>query len=190
MMSSRKKLLFTIFLFSSGLSLLAFFAIKPLVVNIRKNAESLTWQRSILKLLDDQIANVASFKQNYQIFQPILEKLNQGFISQEAPIRFIQFLEKEAQKNNIIVNVLPLSSLKKESDFLSLDFEILTAGSFLGCARFLAALELSPWFFEISDFRIERIGRKSRWQNQFEELKEGDVISSISLKAFTKKNNE
>ena len=72
---------------------LIIFVIYPLVVGIINNSNDLISAKNNILTQETQIKEINKFKENYKIYQPNLEKIDQMFIDPSNPVDFIKFLE-------------------------------------------------------------------------------------------------
>jgi len=160
------------------------FGVTPLLKEIKKSSENLVFQKRALNLFQSQLVDLENFQKNYSLYQPTLERIEKSFVASEAPIDFIEFLEREAQKSGLKIEISPLTlSLIKTDPWWSTGFRVFVGGSFPSCLRFLEILEQAPYLIEIFQLDIERIGEKGRG-GRFGGLVSGDVNFNIALKTF------
>ncbi|MCD6500868.1 hypothetical protein J7K42_02525 [bacterium] len=160
------------------------FGVLPLLAEIKKSSEDLRFQKRAFNLFQNQLTDLENFQKDYSSYQSTLEKIKKSFVSPDVPIRFIEFLEKEARESEIEIEIFPLTFSSPQSDsWKSTGFRIFVGGPFSNCLRFLERLEQSSYLVEIFQLNIERMGEKG--QRRFESLSPGDVIFNISLKTFS-----
>ena len=160
------------------------FGITPLLKEIKKSSENLVFQKRALNLFQSQLVDLENFQKNYSLYQPTLERIEKSFVVSEAPIDFIEFLEREAQKSGLKIEISPLTLSPSETDpWWSTGFQISIGGPFPSCLGFLERLEQSAYLIEIFQLNIERIGEKGR-AGRFEGLSPGDISFNIALKTF------
>lgn len=184
-MTAKRKIYVTTICFLVIFVLAVIFGILPSMVEIKKSSENLVFQKRILDLFQQQLMNLEDFQENYSFYQPTLERIEKSFVVSEAPIDFIEFLEREAQKAGLELEIYPLTLPLAETDlWKSSGLRIMIGGSFSSCSRFLERLEQSPYLLEIFQLNIERIGEKGPGK-KFETLTLGDVTFNINLKTFS-----
>lgn len=167
---------------------LLFLAVIPLLLNIQKHSQNLAAEKAISEILEKQIRDLENFTNQSSSLQETLGQVDDFFLNFSAPVDFFEFLEQQAQKDNVELDALPVFADSSDKH-LHINFQILTAGSFPACLKFLEQLEASPFSFEVSELSIVRIGKNETRFKQFKNLSEGNVIFSIILKAFAKEKN-
>ena len=184
-MTAKRKIYVTTICFLVIFVLAVIFGILPLMTEIKKSSENLVFQRRVLDLFQQQLMNLEDFQENYSFYQSTLERIEKSFVVPEAPIDFIEFLEREAQKAGLEFEIYPLALPLAETDlWKSSGLRVMTAGPFSSCSRFLERLEQSPYLLEIFQLNIERIGEEGLGK-KFETLVLGDTIFNINLKTFS-----
>ncbi|MDD4989798.1 MAG: hypothetical protein PHW31_00610 [Candidatus Pacebacteria bacterium] len=166
--------------------LLVFLGLAPLLSGLLKTSRELAAQKDTLALIEGQIAALEEFQKNNSAYQTNVQKIGAGFVSEEAPIEFIEFLESEARKQSLDIIV---SSVKEASEKNSLRvttiFQIAVGGPFPKCLTFLKRLEESPWLIKIDQANINRVEENNK-PLSFKNLKEGDVVLNLSFKTFSR----
>ncbi len=186
MISIKKKVYITLFVFSLLIGVLLRFGFFQVFQGLKGSSQELLLQKKVLDLFQSQVKDLENFQRDYSLFQPVLEKLQSSFVDKEVPIDFIEFLERETAKTGLSIKISPLAvSLNERDPWLPVVFSVSVGGVSSDCLRFLERLEQSPWLVEISQLNIERITEKSARTKEFETLKVGDVYSTLILKAFS-----
>lgn len=182
-----------IYLILTGLLLIilafVFLLILPLFREVKSSAQALKNQQESLAQLNQQFTGLADLKKDYLSFEEPLTRIEGLFVDPEAPLRFIEFLEGEAQKLGLLLEISSLTLQPSETDvWQPLGFQVSVSGPFLGCLQFLEKLELSSWLLHLEALSINRFSEKEvRYRKIAEGLQEGDVSLSVSLKVFAKK---
>ncbi len=178
------KIYFAAFFFAAVL--LVFLGLSPLLTGLLKTSKELAGQKDTLALIEGQISALEEFQKNNSVYQTNVKKVDASFISEEAPIKFIEFLENEAKKQGLDIII---SSVKEASEKKSLRvttiFQMAIGGPFPKCLAFLKRLEESPWLIKIDQANIDRVGEKNQLLS-FKNLKEGDVVLNLSFKTFSR----
>lgn len=186
MITAKRKIHLTLLSFGILCILLVGFGVMPIVKQIQKGSQDLALKKATLDLLKNQILNLKEFRENYELLEQDLNKIDDSFIDPEAPIDFIEFLESEAQNANLEMMISPFSfPPQKDDPWQSTGFRVNLGGSFSDCLRFLERLEQSPWLIELSQLDVERMAEKSPRPRGFEALGTGDVLTTLTLKAFS-----
>jgi|GEM_PF-1755439 Tfp pilus assembly protein PilO len=185
MLNAKQKIKIYVLVFCLLTIILAIFVIKPLVQNIVKISDTLAKQKEDIALVQKQIDILARFQKNKNEYEQNLQKIGAGFVSEKAPVDFIEFLEQEAQKQNIQIAIVSIQHPNdKNTPQNTMLFQITLAGSFPHCFAFLRRLEQSPWLVRIDNLNIKRAKDKEKIAD-FEELKEGEVILSLNFKTYS-----
>src|SRR5690348_507780 len=81
------------------------FLIYPTIKDIKSAGQSIMVNK--IRAADLSVENqaLANFKENYQNYQPNLNKVNALFVDSQDPINFIEFLEQTATGDNIKENI-------------------------------------------------------------------------------------
>ena len=152
-----------------------FLAIFPLNKEIKKNFEELRELKNDLALLDVKTENIKEVKQDYQNFQANLGELNKLFIDFDAPLEFINFLEKNAKDLGLSVKISSVSSKEAKADpWPSLSFQMDLQGSSSVLLKYIQKLENSPYLIEITNLSIKRLEEQE------------EIGASLSIKTFAK----
>lgn len=169
--------------------LLAFvFGVLPLLKKLKNSSERLAFKKATLELLRTHVATVQDFQNSTSVYQQDLEKINSSFIDVSAPIEFIEFLEARAAAAGLQITVSPRAVAAAEGDpWLSTGFDIVLGGTSGDCLKFLEQTEQSHWLIEIIQFNVERFSEQSRAPQGLSSLKPGDVVTHLSLRAFSKR---
>ena len=176
MIPIKRKIYIALLCFAVVFGILIKFGILPSIEAIKRNSRALNLQKRALSLSQNQFKDLGDFKNDFSQYQAILEKVDRSFVDKEAPINFIEFLEREARNLNLPIEISPLNITQKKTDpWVPVAFSISFAGAFPDCLKFLERLEQSPWLIEISQLDIKRIS----------EEKTGDVSFSLTIKAFS-----
>ena len=119
--------------------------------------------------------------------EKILEKeIGEAFVSKEAPVSFIKFLEQEANRFSLLIDISPKEMKTSIYDFwVPIGFSISVKGKATDCLSFIDRLEQGQQLVEISHLNIERIDESKMKLRQFKQSNVGDVNVSLTLKVFT-----
>jgi hypothetical protein len=185
-MSWKKKIYIGLFCFSVFFAITIGFGVFPFLEELKKSSQELNLQQATLDLLQSRLKNLEDLQKEYLLYQPTLKNLQNSFVAPDAPIEFIEFLEKEAKNLNLLIKISPLTIPQQKDDpWLSVGFSVTLGGPFPDCLMFLERLEQSPFLVEISQLNIERIAERRTPPKGFETLKVGDVTFRLILKAFS-----
>lgn len=186
MMSTNKKIYLVLILWVIFFGVLIGFYLAPSIKDLREKSQRLVFQNKVQDLFKFKVEDFKKFQNTYSLYQPSLEKMENSFIDPDVPIKFFKFLEQEAQKANVLIDIFPLSDIKSTENDLwkASGFKLTIAGNFSDCLKFLERLERSSWLNEIMQVKIERI--EERRVKELKELESGQVISSLSVKVFSR----
>ena len=156
---------------------LAVFAIRPLFLSIKQNSETFIAQKEILAELEKKSENLKKFQLTYETNQANFEKMDELFTDQEEPVEFIKFLENEAGRSKLTIDLTPLTPKAGEEDvWPSTSFQVDMAGSFPNFLQFLNKIESSPRLIALSDFSLNKPTKNTN----------GDIVISFRMKVYTR----
>ncbi len=172
-MNSKKKIKVDAIIFSFIFIALIVFGLSPLLSELFKITKELSSRKILLNTLEEQISALQDFQNNSPAYTRDIQKIDNSFVSEEAPIEFIEFLEKLANNQGLKVS---LSSVKdaseKKGNRLTTAFEIAVVGDYPVVLSFLKKLEQSSWLMKIDRVDISK-GKNSQ------------VILGLGLKTFS-----
>ena len=116
-----------------------------------------------------------------------LEKINNVFVDEEAPVEFLQFLEQTADENQISINVSLLPQREGGLVFSFLDFKVSLKGNYLDCLGFLSKLETAPYLVEIATLNIRKLAISEGGSGASPGASLKNVNFDLSIKVFTNK---
>ncbi|MFH1780648.1 MAG: type 4a pilus biogenesis protein PilO [Candidatus Nealsonbacteria bacterium] len=149
--------------------------IRPLFLSIKKNSAALIIQKATLAEREKKNENFKEFQSTYETYRLNLDKIDQLFIDREEPIEFIEFLEKEAGRNKLSIDLTPLSLRAVAEDvWPSINFQVAAAGSFQNFLKFLDKIESSPHLIVLSDFSLNKPAKDTN----------GDIVVSFQMKVY------
>ncbi|MBI2450381.1 MAG: hypothetical protein HYV47_02480 [Candidatus Nealsonbacteria bacterium] len=136
---------------------LIIFGVSPIFSQIKKESENFITQRNKLAELELKIQNFKNFEDNFKQYQPNFQKIDGLFISYSEPIKFIEFLEKEAANSKLSIEITPpiLSKTKNELGIV-VDFHLILKGEFADFSEFLEKLEAAPYLVRVSNLDIRK----------------------------------
>jgi len=165
--------------------LLLTFVIYPLFEEIKKSSEELLLARQELAFIEEKTKQAPLLKEKFLAFKSDLEKIQKLFVDPEAPINFLQFLEKTAKNCNVVIDISLLPTREKEVVFFPfLSFRLSLIGSFPNCMKFLEKLEMAPYLIEIKDLTTRRLTEDQLKSEKYKEFSLGDVEFYLLIKVF------
>jgi len=180
-MAIKKKIYLTILIFFLCF-LILFFAIFLLLGKIKSSSQELINKKQDLVVLEAKMVNLEKFKDVNNELNDFLKKIDSLFVNAKAPVAFINFLEKTAQKSHLDIEIMPLSSqvVKEEKDFWpSLSFRIIATGSFTDFLEFLTKTENSPYLVDVQNITLSQIVVEKQ-------VVSGQVKANLLVKVFVK----
>jgi Tfp pilus assembly protein PilO len=184
-MTTKNKINLTLLVILAISVLLFVFLIKPIYINIQDNVQELISQREQLGALEDKIKNIEEFKKNYAQIEQNLDKGEDFFVNSEAPVNFINFLEKAGSDSQITIEIEPYSAVLQLGDeWLSNRFQIASLGNPSQILKFIEKIESGPYLVEVVDLTITSLGERDLKSKEFEGWPLGTVALSLNLKAF------
>ena len=147
--------------------------IYPLFKEIKNSSEELVSEKQKLFSLERKIENLKEFQTLWLKIEPNLKKIDQLFIDPQVPVEFVNFLEKIAKDNEILIEISSALSSKTEEDpWPSLLLKINSTAPFSEILKFLEKIETSPYLIEIQNLNARR-------------LIEDDAEITLSVKVYT-----
>ncbi len=132
--------------------------IYPLFSEIQKESRDLVFQKAKLAELGQKIQNLNEFQKSYQSYRDDLDKAEELLINSSEPVNFIEFLEEEAQRSELGIEILPFTPEKKGEFWPSMNFKLTLRGSFDNFLEFLEKLESAPYLIEILSLNASERG--------------------------------
>lgn len=183
-----------IYLFSTCLIVIiiasVFLIIAPLWSQIKTNSKELLLQKTLLATVGQDFGALVKLNKDLLASEKDLARVDKLFVDPEAPIDFVEFLEKEAKDSGL---GLKISSFYFQPDDSAvwefLGFQVSVAGSFPDALRFLEKLEVSPWLLSFESLDVNRFSKEETRASLFENVSEGDVCLILNLKVFTKEKS-
>jgi hypothetical protein len=154
-MKSEKQIYFKLGILVLLFAAFIFLVILPIISSIKKNAQELITIKNDIVSFDNEISNLGFVKNQYQQFEPDLNKISTLFINSEVPIDFIRFLKKMAADSGVSIDISSVSSGKKEP-WPTLYFQASTKSTFVNLARFLEKLENSDYLIGTQNITINK----------------------------------
>lgn len=151
-MGIKRKTNITLLILGGIVLLLIFFAINPILGQIKKESENFIVQKTELVESEIKIKNLHDFRTHFKQYQPNLEKIDDLSVDVSEPIEFIEFLEKEAADSQLSIKIAPSATA---------EFNLNLEGSFSDFSRFLKRLEYGPYLVKPLNLSIRKISDKN-----------------------------
>lgn len=150
--------------------------IYPLFAGIQTESADLVSQRKELAKLEIKIQNFRNFQKSFQAYQPDLEKIEKLLIDPSEPVDLIDFLEKDAARFGLSLEISPLAFKEDDKPWPSLNFRLNLEGAFPDFLKFLERLESAPYLLEV------------RGLNAFKKEEEPGVEIILFIKVYARKD--
>ncbi len=155
--------------------LLAGFAIRPLFLNIKQNSKTLLIYKETLAQIEKKSENLRGFQLTYETHRADLKKMDQLFIDKEEPVEFIEFLEGEAARSKLTIDLTPVIFKAGEGEvWPSTSFRVELVGSFSNFLKFLDKIESSPYLITLSGLSLNKPAKNTN----------GDIAISFQMKVY------
>lgn len=159
-------------------------AVFPLMEGIQKSSKEFYSQKKNLATFAAQSQGMAGFKKSYQKLEPDLKKANQLFIDSEAPIDFLDFLEKTASSSEVSFEVSSAKYNSPPQKRAFFRFRTAISGSFGKLLEFIEKLENSPYLIQVHHLGVDRVSPKEASSR----LKAGDIQADFSIRVYAQKD--
>jgi len=183
MITAKQKIYLAVFSFLILFVVLFVFQILPLSSTLKNYCRELSLQEATLELLKQQLSGIEEYRENASIYQKYLSDIDSAFIAADAPIVFMEFLESEAERENLTLEVA--ASALQQGGF-SLIFQVNLRGPFANASRLLERLEESHWLMALSNLRIIRLSDGKSTGLEPGEPRLGDVDLIIKIEALAR----
>lgn len=140
------------------LGLIAGLVVYPLWGKVRVRSEQLIQNRKEIVALETQSQQLDKLQQEKEEFQQSFDRMNKLFVDKEAPVEFLEFLERTALDSEVSLDIQPASGRKLEQEpWPPTFFKLSGRGKFENCADFLAKLEQSPYLIRIQSLDFQQV---------------------------------
>lgn len=187
MLSARQKIKIDVVVLILFFILVVFLAIIPLCSRLLSNSKNLAAKKSALVFLGEQIEVLNNFQNSGFEYRQKINKLDSSFVSEEAPIEFIEFLEKEALAQNLKISLSSGTGVpEKKENRITIGFQARITGKFPDALVFLEKIEKSPWLIKIEQINIDRTSEESEMYSSAPvKNKPGEITLNIVFKTFS-----
>lgn len=142
------------------LILTLFFLIIIFIITFSKSKNLFSQVKEVereVNILQQRADNIIVFKKSQAVLEQKIQEIESRFIDLKAPISFIEFLEKTAQDNDLILKITPQTIIKEEKDqWKSLRLQVNLKGDFFNFMNFLQETEKAPYFLDILNIVVYR----------------------------------
>lgn len=158
-----------LFLFVVSLTV---FLIWPAFSEIKNTSKEIMEKREKIVVSEIKVQKARDFRSFYQKREESFQRLDTFFVNSEAPIDFINFLEKTSQDSGVSLEISAGSLVENPQELWPfLNFQISSAGLSSDFLKFLEKLESSPYLAEIQNLNIRR-------------LSESEISANFSIKVY------
>ncbi|OGZ33093.1 MAG: hypothetical protein A2V69_02780 [Candidatus Portnoybacteria bacterium RBG_13_40_8] len=174
-MNTKQKISIISGLILLALTLIIFFAVRPIFLEIQKVSSMISQSRDKLLLIEKTDQDY--FKQiesDYEEITSNIAIIKSGLIDENQAVGFFMDLEKTA---SLTFNKLEINA----SNFPVLDLALI--GSFPDLMRFLGWLEKGKYFLDVESLDIKQTSERETLLG----FSSGDVRTSLKVKVYTKK---
>ena len=161
--------------------------IYPIWRSMEHDHEKLVAQERELATIEADRKNMENFEKLSEERVAEFSQLETVFVDLDPPVRFIEFLESEAQRSQLKLNITAGVPQKLQDDrWPSINFLISSKGSYPNFLKFLKKVELSLSAVEIQNLVVTGLGKQETLGEQTRKLPSKDVEFSLTIKAYTK----
>jgi hypothetical protein len=153
-------------------------------LGIDENFKDLILAKNDIITLEAQIAEAKNFNENYDVYKPNLDKIDQLFVDPRNPVDLIEFFEKTSADSKI-TSQISLSPLTKTAQkFITL--QISSKGSFSEIINFSKKIESGVYLIEIENLTIQNSAEDLKDKNVTTDYSSRKVDAIFTIKAFAK----
>lgn len=182
MISAKQRIYLTGLIFLAIFICVFFTAVLPMAGKVKNNSDELALKEEILVILESQLSAFRDFQSQYSVYSEYASTTKDSFVTADAPIGFMEFIEEQAELFGLELEVASLS-VPDESG-MSTGFQVMIDGNFINCIKFLERLEYGPWMIAIPETRITRISERSLRTEEESDLQVGDTSFAIIVHAL------
>jgi len=157
------------------------FVIIPLLGEIKKNSNDIVVRKASLILLESQASEIGKFKNNYELYKPNFNKIDQLYVDPKNPVDFFKFLEAEASYYKI-KSIVSLSANLTGKNIQFINFKISTQGNFVDILAFLEKIETGPYLIKAGNLIIKKMPQADISKKSNLEI----VAADFSMEAYIK----
>lgn len=184
-MKSKKKIKIDVAIFVGIFIALIFLCLSPLLSKLFKTTNELANKKNVLTALENQINALQDFQNNSLFYEQNIQKINQVFVSEEAPVEFIGFIEKLANKYGLEIFFPSVRDVsEKNRNRIITSFQTTLTGDYPFVLNFLKKLEQSPWLIKIEQVDMSRVGEKTKIYGS-SGVEDGQVSLKLEFKTFS-----
>lgn len=187
MLSGSKKIYLSILIFVTASIVAAVLLILFLFNSVKGSSEAFSLEKEKTTSLSKEKENRKKMEDLYGNYQSDLDKIEKLFVDQDAPIEFIDFLERTASASQGQLKILSMTKKsEKEDSWPCLLFQLSAIGSFSNFSKFLQKLENSPYLIETLELNAGALSEKELKSKEFENLPSADTNTILLIKVFAK----
>ena len=156
------------------LALLAGFLIYPLWTSVQEKSARLKQKQKKITEVETQSQQLHNLQQSLNDAESSFATLDKLFINEEAPVSFLEFLEKTANDSDLNINITPSAGAKRKKEPWSPTFfKVSGKGTFKQGVDFIKKLEYAPYLVKIQTLEFNK-----------KEVKEGKININLLIKVY------
>src|SRR3989344_2627105 len=136
---------------------------------------------SILFVIIPLLGEIGKFKNNYELYKPNFNKIDQLYVDPKNPVDFFKFLEAEASYYKI-KSIVSLSANLTGKNIQFINFKISTQGNFVDILAFLEKIETGPYLIKAGNLIIKKMPQADISKKSNLEI----VAADFSMEAYIK----
>lgn len=161
MLSAKKKIYLLVLIVCLIDVLLFVLVLLPLVRKIQGNANNLNTQKNNLAVLAEMSDSLDNFQKSVDNLKNYSQLVQGAFIEPSAPVKFIEFLEEQAENYHLQLITSPFDIPAVKGDLWSaIGVRVNVEGQLADCLRFVEMLENSQWVITITNFNLQKVIQK------------------------------
>lgn len=139
------------------LALLACFLAYPLWTSVQEKSAQLKQKQKKITEVETQSQQLHNLQQTLNKAESSFTIVDKLFINEEAPVNFLEFLEKTADDSNLSINITPSAGDKKKKEpWPPTFFNVNGKGTFKQGAEFVKKLEHAPYLIKIQTLEFNK----------------------------------
>ncbi|MBU3942424.1 hypothetical protein KKA24_00395 [Patescibacteria group bacterium] len=165
--------------------ILVFLFVYPTLGTIKKNLSELINIKKEIIIINNKKGEISETGDSCVLKLSDLDRSQNVFANLDVPVGLIEFFEDGASKNNLSINISPISSKKIDDDLWDfVSFRLSLFGSYGNFMKFFEKMETSQFLIEIQDISIKKLTESEVKENEGTSLK--DIRANINLRVFAK----
>lgn len=143
------------------LGLIASLLVYPLGMKVKSKSDQLKRKQEKIAEVETQSRRLGKLQRVLKKSKADFQKLDQLFIEPEAPVGFLEFLERAAADSDLELNITPSAGEKLNREpWPPTFFEVTGKGSFQNCVEFATKIETAPYLLRIQKLNLEQAEKR------------------------------